>query len=610
MNLYLPQEVIAGLRIFNNVGGEMVGQVIANPPTVGFSQDRFYYADDVGGGWYWFGGDPVANFYWEIVLGTPDCNENGIPDECDIASGTARDDDGDGVPDGCQSDCNGNGFLDDLDIAAGTSSDCNANDTPDECELAMPQAWFAQAIDDSDWGAYAQSFADTYMPTYSVKSWDDFSTEEAVHLGAGRAFFRPYDWEGCRYYDFLVEGADAPGGAEAGAQVVLSTYGWGEFGTGVVSWDFDDALLPAGTWWLSVQASGGYYLDGLVYWYRSNVSNPNGSEHYLHNPSGVFGVSDPTPASEFFGTTADLAFELDVVVHQDCHAHSILAACESGLDPVITRQPVSRTAVRGQPTTLSVAARATTPLSYQWQKDGEDLPFGTEATYAIPRARFADGGVYRVCVSCPCGTVYSQEVTLTIGFSLDVSVEGDGQVAVNPPGGVYVPDTVIQLSATAEANSYFSNWEGDASGADTPTYVVMVDDRDVTAVFKRHQCTLTIWVEGQGVVEGSPHTCAYDIGARVPLTAKPDEGWHFARWTGDGIAGDGSDPAIDVTLGDDRTLTAVFEKGPAPSQQTDTDQPPADQTAPAGLCGVSSAAASLTALLLMGSLRSRRRTRK
>ncbi|MBI4716662.1 MAG: hypothetical protein HY763_02575 [Planctomycetes bacterium] len=58
-----------------------------------------------------------------------DCNGNGLPDECDIASG------------GASADCQPNGVPDECDVADGTSVDANGNGVPDECEcvqLAMP----------------------------------------------------------------------------------------------------------------------------------------------------------------------------------------------------------------------------------------------------------------------------------------------------------------------------------------------------------------------------------------------------------------------------------------------------------------------------------------
>ena len=65
----------------------------------------------------------------------PDCNANGVADECDIASSTSLDCNTNGVPDECEADCNGNGVPDDCDITTGTSADCNQNGVPDECDI-------------------------------------------------------------------------------------------------------------------------------------------------------------------------------------------------------------------------------------------------------------------------------------------------------------------------------------------------------------------------------------------------------------------------------------------------------------------------------------------
>ncbi|MBI4717751.1 MAG: S8 family serine peptidase [Planctomycetes bacterium] len=64
----------------------------------------------------------------------PDCNGNGVADDCDIAGGTSADCQNNGIPDDCEPDCNANSVADDCDIAGGTSDDCQANGIPDECE--------------------------------------------------------------------------------------------------------------------------------------------------------------------------------------------------------------------------------------------------------------------------------------------------------------------------------------------------------------------------------------------------------------------------------------------------------------------------------------------
>ncbi|MHC4695277.1 MAG: S8 family serine peptidase, partial [Planctomycetota bacterium] len=65
-----------------------------------------------------------------------DCNDNGILDEQDIATGTSADCNADELPDECEPDCNDNGVPDDCDIDDAFSDDCNGNAAPDECDIA------------------------------------------------------------------------------------------------------------------------------------------------------------------------------------------------------------------------------------------------------------------------------------------------------------------------------------------------------------------------------------------------------------------------------------------------------------------------------------------
>ncbi len=82
----------------------------------------FFYQDCNGNG---------ENDFCDISSAvSDDCNENGVPDECE------PDCNGDGVPDSCESDCNGNGVPDVCEIASGAVDDCNGNGIPDECDGA------------------------------------------------------------------------------------------------------------------------------------------------------------------------------------------------------------------------------------------------------------------------------------------------------------------------------------------------------------------------------------------------------------------------------------------------------------------------------------------
>ena len=90
-----------------------------------------------------------------------DCNGNGVPDECDIRDGPSLDCNGNLIPDECElvdNDCNNNGIPDECDIAAG-GCDCQGDGIPDECQLADKAR--------------------------EELSWDDGSSENSLGLTAG-----------------------------------------------------------------------------------------------------------------------------------------------------------------------------------------------------------------------------------------------------------------------------------------------------------------------------------------------------------------------------------------------------------------------------------------
>ncbi|MBL9184351.1 MAG: immunoglobulin domain-containing protein [Verrucomicrobiaceae bacterium] len=74
----------------------------------------------------------------------------------------------------------------------------------------------------------------------------------------------------------------------------------------------------------------------------------------------------------------------------------------------INTQPVASTALyESQALTLSVAATSPSALSYQWYLNGVAISGATSATYSVPAALLANGGVYHVRVTNASGTYLS-----------------------------------------------------------------------------------------------------------------------------------------------------------------------------------------------------------
>jgi len=85
--------------------------------------------------------------------------------------------------------------------------------------------------------------------------------------------------------------------------------------------------------------------------------------------------------------------------------------------PVITRQPRSLAAVPGGSASFSVSAQGLTPLSFQWQRNGEALAGQTKALLAITNVQSPDFATYTVGISNADGAVLSDTAILTLAVS-------------------------------------------------------------------------------------------------------------------------------------------------------------------------------------------------
>lgn len=82
----------------------------------------------------------------------------------------------------------------------------------------------------------------------------------------------------------------------------------------------------------------------------------------------------------------------------------------------ITTPPASRTAYENTSVTFTVAHTGTTPFTYQWQRNGEDIPGATAEAYTLASVALADSGAkFRVKIgNAVTAEVLSEEATLTV----------------------------------------------------------------------------------------------------------------------------------------------------------------------------------------------------
>ncbi len=82
--------------------------------------------------------------------------------------------------------------------------------------------------------------------------------------------------------------------------------------------------------------------------------------------------------------------------------------------PQITANPISQSVLRNSTVTFSVGALFTPPVTYQWQKDGENLDGKTGPELTLSSVQLADQGGYRCLVTDAGGTTPSAYGSLTV----------------------------------------------------------------------------------------------------------------------------------------------------------------------------------------------------
>ena len=99
-----------------------------------------------------------------------------------------------------------------------------------------------------------------------------------------------------------------------------------------------------------------------------------------------------------------------------------------GTAPSITAHPVNATVTVGQTATFSVGATGTSPLNYQWRKNGANISGGTESSYTTPATTTADNGAkFDTVVSNAAGSMTSSAATLTVSSAATLQ-----SIAVTP----------------------------------------------------------------------------------------------------------------------------------------------------------------------------------
>lgn len=291
--------------------------------------------------------------------------------------------------------------------------------------------------------------------------------------------------------------------------------------------------------------------------------------------------------------------------------------------PKILRDPTAASVTLGQSITLSADIDGSSPLFFQWRKNGSPLPGATNLSYFVPTFAATDAGDYTLTVTNTAGEAttamarLSQNRPLAISgqaFGLPITFSGtpawfsqsnitwDGRPALQSGAIGNNASTSFQTTATGPG-VFFWRWkvssEPDNDGIvfrlDGVAQAVLTGERDwqaagwligpgnhaLTWVFTKDgnlvggqdagwiadAFLLSGWfvdgkVSGNGSIARRPELAVYPAGSSAELTATPEAGYYFAGWTGDAT---GTANPITLAMTAHRNVTAVFKENLAPA---------------------------------------------
>jgi hypothetical protein len=126
---------------------------------------------------------------------------------------------------------------------------------------------------------------------------------------------------------------------------------------------------------------------------------------------------------------------------------------------------------------------------------------------------------------------------------------------VDPAGGNFASNSILQLTATANLGYAFSSWSGDLSGTVNPTNLTMNTNKSVTANFVSAPTYTLATNAPNGSITLNPPGGVYNSNTVVTVTAIPNAGYGFTNWSGH--LGGSLNPTT-ITMNDNKSVTANF----------------------------------------------------
>jgi hypothetical protein len=245
--------------------------------------------------------------------------------------------------------------------------------------------------------------------------------------------------------------------------------------------------------------------------------------------------------------------------------------CKAPIAPTIIIQPTNQTVTAGQAASFRVAATGR-PLSFQWRRNGLDVPGATDASLTVSNTPPSKAGTYNVEITNTLGSVTSTDAALKVSV---VFAFGDGKPLTNAQTP-FTNSISIQLQNVYSGGSTFYTLDGSKptfasaqySGPFPVNHTARLRALGYSADFFESaeldppvdllivpSYALSASTPGGGSVSLNPPGGTYVSNSVVTVTATPASGWTFLQWLGDSTD---TNPIATVTVTRPLSLQAIF----------------------------------------------------
>jgi hypothetical protein len=128
--------------------------------------------------------------------------------------------------------------------------------------------------------------------------------------------------------------------------------------------------------------------------------------------------------------------------------------------PVVLTQPVGGTYLIGSPVNLSAYAGGSAPLTYQWQKNSNNIAGANSIQLTLNSAALADSGYYRLMISNALGSAVSSNAFLNVVSSIPIIITnfdaGDvlPGIPVNTGANNLILNNLASVNPAASGNNF------------------------------------------------------------------------------------------------------------------------------------------------------------